>query len=172
MTEPPVPGAIEPLGRHHDRAAFSCGDEALDRYLHRQARQDHSRDIARVFVAVGRQPDVVAGYYTLSSFTIEFGELPAEQARKLPHYPRVPAALIGRLAVALEYQGQGLGSLLLVDARNRIVDAGQSVANYAIVVHAKDAGAAAFYRKHGFIPFPDQPKHLFLPVATAERLFR
>lgn len=172
MTEPPVLGGIEPLGRHHDQTAFTCGDEALDRYLHRQARQDHSRDIARVFVAVGRQPHVVAGYYTLSSFTIEFGELPAEQARKLPHYPRVPAALIGRLAVALDCQGQGLGGLLLVDALNRIVEAGQSVASYAIVVHAKDAGAVAFYGKHGFIPFPDHPKHLFLPVATAQQLFR
>ncbi len=172
MNEAPAFGGIEPLGRRHERAAFTCGDEALDRYLHRQARQDHSRDIARVFVAVGRQPHVVAGYYTLSSFSIEFGELPAEQARKLPHYPRVPAALIGRLAVAVDCRGPGLGGLLLVDALNRIVDAGQSVASYAIVVHAEEAGAAAFYGNHGFIPFPDHPKHLFLPVATAERLFR
>ncbi len=172
MNEALAFGAVEPLGRHHDRAAFSCGDEALDGYLHRQARQDHSRDIARVFVAVGRQPHVIAGYYTLSSFSIEFGELPAEQARKLPHYPRVPAALIGRLAIALDCQGQGLGGLLLVDALNRIVEASQSVASYAIVVHAKNAGAVAFYGKHGFITFPDHPKHLFLPVATAQQLFR
>ena len=55
---------------------------------------------------------------------------------------------------------------------SEIVAAGQSVASYAIVVHAKDAGAVAFYGKHGFIPFPDHPKHLFLPVATAQQLFR
>jgi GNAT superfamily N-acetyltransferase len=171
VAEPPVLGGIEPLGRHHDRAAFACGDEDLDRYLHRQARQEHSRDIARVFVATGREPQIIAGYYTLSSFTIEFGNLPTELARKLPHYPHVPAALIGRFAVALECQGQGIGGLLLVDALYRIVDASQSVASYAIVVHAKDAGAAAFYEKHGFIPFPDHPKHLFLPVATVRKLF-
>ncbi len=34
---------IEPLGRRHDRADFSCGLAALDRYLLRQASQDIRR---------------------------------------------------------------------------------------------------------------------------------
>jgi len=34
---------IEPLAKLHDRAAFSCGVEALDRYLQSQASQDMRR---------------------------------------------------------------------------------------------------------------------------------
>jgi hypothetical protein len=47
------PFVIEPLGSHHDRAAFSCGDDALDAYLQQRASQDIRRHVAQVFVAVG-----------------------------------------------------------------------------------------------------------------------
>ena len=162
---------IEPLGKHHDRAAFSCGDAALDRYLRKQARQDHAKDIARVFVALGPEPHVIAGFYTLSSYAIDLGELPEAQSRRLPHYPEIPAALIDRLAVALDHQGKGLGEHLLLDALRRIIETGESVASYATVVHAKNESAVAFYGKYGFIPFPNRANHLFLPAATARQLF-
>lgn len=171
MSEPAAVPGIEPLGRHHDRPAFTCGEEALDRYLHRQARQDHAKDIARVFVAVGPEPHVIAGFYTLSSYTIDLGELPDDQSRRLPRYPEIPAALIGRLAVARDHQGKGLGEILLVDALRRIIETGDIVATYATVVHAINEGAVTFYRKYGFIPLGNYPNHLFLPTATARLLF-
>jgi len=43
--------AIEPLGEKHNRAAFSCGVEALDSYLHKQAGQDARKRAAAPFVA-------------------------------------------------------------------------------------------------------------------------
>lgn len=171
MNEAQFFNGIEPLGKRHDRAAFSCGVENLDRYIRKQARQDHFRNITRVFVALGAVRHEIAGYYSLSSYVIDLGELPDEQAKRLPRYPEVPAALIGRLAVATDYQGKGLGQILLVDALRRIVETGESVASYAAVVHAKNETAIKFYEKHGFIAFPRQPNHLFLPVATASRLF-
>lgn len=162
---------IEPLGPHHDRAAFSCGNTGLDAYLEHRATQDERRNVARVFVLVGDKPGAIAGFYSVSSTGIDIGDLPREQAKKLPHYPVIPAALIGRLAVGREYQGQGLGGVLLVDALKRIIEAGGSVAAYAVVVDAKDDRAVSFYEKHGFQRFPTHPKRLFLPVATARRLF-
>jgi len=32
----------------------------------------------------------------------------------------------------------------------------------AVLVHAKDDGAAAFYQRHGFVPLEQNPNHLFV----------
>jgi predicted GNAT family N-acyltransferase len=161
---------VELLDRKHDRAGFSCGVDALDRYLRKQARQDAERRVAAVFVLT---PDgrAVAGFYTLSALTVRLGRLPADVARKLPRYPDVPGTLIGRLAISFRHRGQGLGEFLLLDALHRALEHSRSVASFAVVVDAKDEDAARFYLKYGFIPLVDTPNRLFLPMATIETLF-
>lgn len=153
----------------HDRTAFSCGAPELDRYLREHASQDIKRDIARVFVAVRPEATTVCGYYSLSATSFQRDELPAEQAKKLPRYP-VPAVLLGRLAVDHDAQGSGLGEFLLMDAMHRTLLATQVMAVHAMVVDAKDASAAKFYRKYGFIAFPNNTQRLFLPMATIRQL--
>ncbi len=167
MDEPPL--VIEPLGAHHDRKTFSCGEPALDNYLRRQASQDARRRVARIFVAVGDTPGRVAGYYTLSAASFEREDLPADLARRLPHYP-VPAAVLGRLAIDVAYQGRGLGELLLLDAIRRVVRASATIAVYAIVVDAKNERARAFYERYGFRAFPGVSRRLFLPLQTFQKL--
>ena len=162
---------IEPLGPSHDRAAFSCGNSDPDEYLKRRAGQDERRNIARVFVLVGNKPNVIAGYYTVSSAGILMKELPDELAGKLPTYPQIPGTLIGRLAVSTHFQGQGLGGVLLIDALNRIILAGGDIASYAVVVDANNENAASFYERYGFRKFPTHPHRLFLPVETARQVF-
>ncbi len=164
-------GTVQPLNQYHDRAAFSCGVEALDSYLQKQAGQDQRKNIARVFVAEGVNPQDIAGYYTLRSYGIDVGDLPETQRKKLPRYPIIPAALIGRLAVGISYQGSGLGEYLLLDALARVIEASVEVASHAVVVEAIDGRATAFYRKYGFVPFPSRPMRLFLPTATAKAAF-
>mgnify|MGYP001412474140 CR=1 FL=1 len=161
----------EPLGAIHDRAAFTCGTEALDAYLHKLAGQEQRRNISRVFVMTGDEPNIIAGYYTLSNFSIDLTEIPDEQIRRLPRHPEIPAALIGRLAVATAYQGRGLGRDLLMDALVQIIDKSDSIGIYAVVVDAIDDRAAAFYEKYGFIRFPSRPDRLFLPIETAKKAF-
>ena len=92
-------------------------------------------------------------------------DLPSETAKRLPRYPVVPAALIGRLAIDRQYRGRGLGAALLFDALARA-----DTAIFAILVDAKDDAAAAFYRRHGFQPFAARPLNLFLPLGTALKL--
>jgi len=157
---------IEPLGRHHDRVRFSCGQPDLDEWFRLRASQDEKRNVARVFVAVAGELGVV-GFYSLSSFTFTLEDLPQEIARKLPRYEAIPAALIGRLARDERARGQGVGELLLADAIRRILGAGRSVAVFAIVVDAKDDRAVDFYKAFGFRVFPLQPKRLFLLASTA-----
>ena len=158
--------SIEPLGKHHDRTTFHCGQPALDDWFRHRASQDEKRNVARVFVAV--TPDLgVIGFYSLSSLSLSLEALPEEVAHRLPRYDAIPAALIGRLARDERVRGRGVGELLLADAIQRILGAGRSVAVFAIVVDAKDDRAAEFYRAFGFRVFPLQPKRLFLLTATA-----
>ncbi len=117
----------------------------------------------------GDSPAQIAGYYSVSAASFQKNELPAASAKKLPHYP-VPAAVIGRLAVARKHQGRGLGGMLLVDAIRRVVRASATIAVYAIIVDAKNERAQAFYERYGFRAFASQPRRLFLPLETFERL--
>ena len=79
---------IEPLNRNHNKKAFNCGIESLDRYLKRQANQDVKRRIARVFIARGRQDETrVLGYYTLSTLSIDLSCVPDELTTKLHGNP-------------------------------------------------------------------------------------
>lgn len=157
---------LEPLGKQHDRSKFSCGQAELDDWFRRRASQDERRNIARVFVAVNPELGVV-GFYSLSSFKLDFGDLPEELARKLPRYGGVPAALIGRLARDSRARGKGIGELLVADAVRRILSAAQSLAVFAIMVDAKNEHAATFYRGFGFRRFPLRPDRLFLLASSA-----
>src|SRR5262245_20088290 len=164
---------IEPLGPHHDRVDFSCGADSLDRYLREQASQDARRSAAAPFALVSAtEPNTVVGYYTLSSHSIDLGELPAHVAKKLPRYPLVPATLLGRLAVDRRYKGQGLGERLLMDALGRALTQSAQITAVAVTVDAIDDPAARFYPRFGFIPFPDRPDRLFLMMKTIAALFR
>jgi GNAT superfamily N-acetyltransferase len=162
---------VEPLGQQHNRKAFSSGVEPLDRYLRERARQDARRRVAAPFVLCEGQSYVVLGYYTLSALSIDVGAWPEDVARKLPHYPVVPATLLGRLAVDTSLRGKGMGEYLLMDALRRALVASRQVAAVAVIVDAKDDNAVAFYRRYEFIPFADQVNRLFLPMGTIEQLF-
>lgn len=161
-----APLRLAPLAAGHDRAAFDCGSEPLNRYLREQATQDMRRRVAACFVALA-DGQRIAGYYTLASASLLLTDLPASKGKKLPRYPTVPAVRMGRLAVDRAFQGQGLGAALLADALDR--SARSEIAAYALMVDAKDEAAAAFYRHHGFIALLDSPLTLFLPLATVER---
>ena len=143
---------------------------ALDVYLQKQAGQDVRRRVAVTFVA---KPDgkAIAGYYTLSQYSVDLGSLPDELARKLPKYSVVPATLIERLAVGTAFRGQGIGELLLMDALYRCLSGSKQAASAAVIVDAKDESAVTFYRKYGFLELPKIPQRLFLPMATIEALF-
>lgn len=160
-----------PLEKKHNRKDFDCGNRELNEYLKRYARQNDKSGINKTFVAVKSDtPLIIDGYYTISSCTIDFQSLPEEKRRKLPAYP-IPAALIGRLAVDISCQGEGLGTELLVNALWRIVRASSEIGIYAVRVDAIDDRAKEFYLKHEFIPFGDNPLSLFLPIKTVKQEF-
>jgi GNAT superfamily N-acetyltransferase len=159
------PFLIEPLGPGHDRKSFSSGVEALDRYLREQATQDVRRRVTACYVALDEPATRIAGYYTLAAGGVALSGLPTSLARRLPRYPSVPVARLGRLAVDLAYRGRKLGSALLWDAGLRALRS--ELAAFALVVDAKDEPAEAFYQHHGFVPLASSAsRQLVLPLAT------
>ena len=171
MPAPATRYRIDPIGKSHDRAQFSCGRAALDRYLQLQARQDAEKSVAAPFVLTAPPSLRVLGYYTLSASLVNTSELPDTLVKKLPRYPQLPVTLLGRLTVDQSMKGKGIGQFLLMDALHRCLEAAGNIAAMAVVVDAKDDAAEAFYRHYSFIPLQLHPRRLFLPMKTVAGLF-
>ena len=171
MAGPPSPDlTVRPLDESHDRAAFTCGVDSLDRYLHTQAGQDVRRRANGVFVlAAAGVPSRVLGYYTLAATALPPDEVPEAARKHIPRYPLVSATLIGRLAVASACQGRRLGAVLLADALRRAHASAATVGSSMVVVDALDERVAAFYAAHGFVPLPESLR-LVMPMRAIERL--
>jgi GNAT superfamily N-acetyltransferase len=153
----------------HEVENFSCGYEALDRYIKSYAEANATHGLGRTFVALLEDKTEIKGYYTLTAAQIAKERLPKKQTRGLPAYP-IPAILLARLAIDKTAQGKGLGELLLFDAFRRIVRGSYDFGIRVVLVDAIDEKAKHFYIKYGFIPFDDDPLKLFLPIKTIEPL--
>lgn len=162
---------IEPLG-DHDRAAFSCAKESLDRYIREHASQDVKRGLATVFVITSiDEPKKVLAYYSLSSRELKLNQLPPEIAKKAGKYGSIGVTLLGRLACDSSCKGTGIGALALIDALYRSLTAASEVGSFAVFVEAIDDEAAGFYKKYGFFELPENKHRQFLPLKTIAKSF-
>lgn len=158
----------EPIGKGHDRESFDCGEEALNEFLRRHARQSHERGGAKTFLAIddaGRK--TILGYYSLSPASVEYARTPVAVRRGLARHD-VPGFRLARLAVDRRVQGQGLGGQLLLAAGRRCLLASAEVGGVVLVIDAKNARVAAWYAGYGAVPLLDAPLSLLLPLATIE----
>jgi GNAT superfamily N-acetyltransferase len=162
-------GATEPLEQRHNVDRFKCGREQLDRWLRAYAGQGQRGDTARTFVVCRRGETDVAGYYTLVASQIEQAEATGPVQRGTSKHFPIPACLIARLAVDRSEQGAGIGRSLLLDALQRTEHASRSVAMRAVLVHALDEEAAAFYARFGFKPASTEPLTLMVPLEAVRR---
>ena len=166
MTLPPW--REEAIAKGHDRDAFDCGDAALNEFLRRFARQAHEHGSAKTFVAVPAEDGTrVLGFYTLSPASVAFARTPEVIRRGLGRYD-VPAFRLGRLAVDLAVQGQGLGGQLLLAAGRRCLRASQEVGGVALLIDAKNESVASWYASYGALQLLDAPLTLLLPLATIQ----
>jgi predicted N-acetyltransferase YhbS len=162
-------GAVEPLGSHHRVDHFDCGREQLDRRLRAYAGQGQRRDAARTFVVCRTEESEVVGYYTLVASRVVHGEATGDVRRGASRHFPIPVCLIARLAGDRSEQGAGLGRSLLLDALRRTDRASRSVAMRAVLVHALDEDAAAFYARFGFRSAGSEPLTLMVPLESVRR---
>lgn len=157
------------LAEHHDVADFHSGAVELDEWLRDFAWVNHRSGNSRVFVAT-RGDRRVVGYYALAMAGVEKAEAPARITKGgVP--AQVPCLLLARLAVDVTERNRGLGKGLLVDAIRRAVRVADEVGTRALLIHARDDEARAFYEHQGeFVQSPTDPLHLFLHLKRARRM--
>jgi len=152
-------GAIEKLRREHLLDSFDCGKEDLNRFLNRQAWSNQQAQNAQTYV-LARELRVL-GYYSLAAGSITHDQATERVKKGLARHP-IPVILLARLAVDVSIRGKGVGSALLKDALLRAAHAADTIGARALLVHAKDDGARAFYEHFTFEASPSDPYHLLL----------
>lgn len=150
---------VEKINANHVTTGFDCGSEDLNRYLLKYALQNTRADgaVTRVTTRDGR----VVGYYSLAAGAAEQEEAPTRVKKGLAKHP-IPLVILARLAVDRTAQGAGLGEALLKDAVVRVSAAADLIGVRALIAHAKDEKAKAFYERFDFEPSPTDPLHMFL----------
>lgn len=146
---------IEPISRAHNRKAFDCGDEEVTRFLREQALQDHEKNLSRTMVLIdeGGDPARVVGYHTLVMAQVRQEEIPDDR----PRIKRgIPVILLGQLGVGREFQGNGFGETLLMDAQARVDEVSRRTGVRAMMLDARNERLARWYEEHDFSRFPGQ----------------
>lgn len=156
--------AIESLQRSHPRSAFDCGQSDVNDWLRTNAFQNQEKRLSATRVLLNQEGEI-AGFYTLATGQVDFGDLPPELARKLPRRA-LPVAILAWLGVSTVHQGQKLGGLLLAQALRDCHEAGQTFAFIAVILDCVDDRAKAFYKRWDFAELPGSPYRLFLSSQT------
>ena len=157
--------APRPIAPDDETADFSCSKPPLDDWLRHRALRAEGRS-ARTYVVC--EARAVVAYYCFAAGAVRLEDVPKPMRRNMP--TEVPVILIGRLAVDSRYQGRGIGSALLKDAFARALEASTIIGARAVMVHALDEEAAAFYAAFGFVRFPGSSLTFFLPMETIRRV--
>lgn len=154
------------INRTHNRKLFDCGQDDLNNYLQRTARQHQEKGLSKTWVVTNKdEPEIIIGYYTLSLSEIKLTDLNQNDAKHFPN-TKLPVAKLARLAVNKNNQGLSIGRQLVADAVLRTRNILNDFAIVAMVVDAKDDHASNYYQKFGFIPLDINPLKLYLPVKT------
>ncbi len=145
--------APEPLAASHETGGFACGVPSLGDWLKKQALKNEVSGASRTYAVCESGSRNVVGFYALATGSVARKQAPG--GNQPPEMPEpTPVAVLGRLAVDERWHGCGIGSGLLKDAVIR-----------ALLVHALNEQAKAFYLGHGFIASPIEPMTLMLSLA-------
>jgi GNAT superfamily N-acetyltransferase len=156
----------------HSRDEFSCGKPDLDTFLRTQASQAQSKYLSSTHVLLRfNELRTIVGYVTLVSSEIPLAECPSS-LKRISNRSRLPALLLARMAVDSAHKGNDLGEFLLKYSLTTAWNMNIASGCLLVAVDAKDEDSKNFYLKYGFIPFPDKPLRMFLPMGTIEELMR
>lgn len=142
---------VEPLHENHDVHKFDCGSDYLNSYLQKHALANHKGRSSRTHVAI--RDEKLIGYYSIAPSSISPDQATRRLMKGQGRYP-VPVFLIARLAVDVSEQGRGYGKALLKEALLRCYSGSDTLGGRAVIVHAKDEAAYAFYSRFGFEESP------------------
>ena len=150
-----------PLAEAHRLDSFRCGKPELEFWLKQRARKNQLEAASRTFVVCAGNE--VVGYYAISAGAVLHETVPGNVRRNMPE--PIPVAVLGRLAVHSDWNGQGVGAGLLKDAVRRAARLAEEIGIRALLCHAIDENAKKFYLHHGFIESPIEPLTVMLNIS-------
>jgi predicted N-acetyltransferase YhbS len=159
--------APEPLNAKHLLENFDSGNAELNEWLQKRALKNEASGASRTYVVTVGQKAIA--YYCLANGSVINTTAPGKVRRNMPD--PIPVMVIGRLAVDINWQGQGIGYALVRDAVLRTLQAAKIAGIRAILVHAISVEAKQFYEKCGFTPSPVAPMTLMITIADALEAF-
>lgn len=140
---------------------FDCGTSVLNDWLKQKSLKAEKGRTARTYVVVASDGNV-AGYYCISAGSVQRRIVPKGVSRNTPN--PIPVIVLGRLAIDICHQGKGLGQALVRHAIKQSYVAADAVGARALLVHALNEAAKAFYlEKCRFSSSPVDPLVLLLP---------
>jgi GNAT superfamily N-acetyltransferase len=160
--------AIEQLNQRHKRTAICSGVAMVDEWLEKHARQSQEKQLSVTRVLL-KEPNIIAGFYTLALGQVNFDKLPHKMARKLPR-TLLPIVTLAWLAVDKHYQGKGFGERLLAQALADCYNTGQIMPFVAVLLDCATVNAKSFYQHYDFEELPGHPMKLMLPWKLLNRM--
>ena len=156
---------IEQLTKTHNRTGLDCGDQALNHFLQKIARQHMDKGLSKTFVLIDTErPTEIIAYMSLVVCEVLADDIPHQWKKKYPN--RIPAAKLAKLAVFVEQQRKGYGETLLIDAMQKTLNVSQTMRLAGLFADAKHQQAKAYYQQFGFLSLPEQLDNMFLPLST------
>lgn len=159
---------LERLVKLHPRKAFASGQPQVDDWPRTKALQHQDKHLSATKVLLD-DTGAIAGYYTLATGQVDFGDLPDAVAKKLPRR-MLPVAVLAWLGVTAGRQGQGFGRSLLAAALRDCHEAGQTFGSIAVVLDCVDDAAKAFYHRFDFAELPGHPYRLYLSATQLDAM--
>jgi GNAT superfamily N-acetyltransferase len=143
---------FKPLAEDCRREAFSCGDHSIDTWFRKNAWDHHCALRCRVTTVHDAADDTLAGFYAVC-VTLEDDRFldRHSQLKKFSIGRYFPALQVHYVAVRREFQGQGIGTIVMGRIVGIFRDAAESLGVPVMTLVALNTRAAALYKRMGFV---------------------
>ena len=138
---------------------FTCGDDDMDEFFQKDALAYTRYRMGKSYCfRMKDDAETIVACFTVSNDRIRIYDLPSSRRNamwKITHrekmLTRYPGVLVGRLAVASQFSGKGIGSEVLDFIRMWFLDdANKTGCRFAIVDAKNETGVLRFYEKNNF----------------------
>lgn len=152
--------------------SFECGDRGIDHHARKTAFKLDETGRARVIAAYNDSAGMCCGYVSLS-FARQTSPKLLEQRHRDMWSSSAPVVHIDFLGVHRPVQGNGIGTVLLIEALKSTHAVSQIVPVYGVSLNSLNDQTTDFYRKMGFKIAPDEKANplMMLDIWSINDLF-
>jgi GNAT superfamily N-acetyltransferase len=161
--------SVKPLSGKSCLNRFDCGNADINSFAVNKAHKWAEQGRSRVFAGHLGDAPMGLGFYSLS-FSTEEGNKLGSRGAQLYKDDRVSIVYLNYLAVRQTYQGEGLGTFMLMDALTRAFRVSKDVAFYGVGLRSLNDKTTAFYERFGFGKIEPHEPMMLLPIWTLKDL--